>query len=461
MNVMVDARGTLRRRPGITATVAGVPDSALVDAVVAGAPITGLHEAATGDTYGVFGYDVMRFATGGVTKLSPVGLTTTTPGARPVFAETEMLLLLAQSADLRKIELASPVIGLLGGSPPIASHVIANSDRLLGNDGTIDRTKVRYSDIALGTVTYAGHEIWLPETGVNTSGYFTAESRPDAVVAIGENTAEVFVWGTETLQIFASDPSRVFAPVRALEVGCRAPYSIVKFNSEFYWLDSQKRFVHGDGQSFEPVTAGMENVFKSISRVDDCFGFCAHLGMVDVLAWTFPTDGRTFVYQPGVGWGQWASWNEGGANWAPFTVTAHHQRASDAANLVGTSAGKLGAFDLAATDDLGVRINAYVETGFTDRGTSKEKLCRCVRLILKRGTTTTSGTPRGFLWYRDKPGDWQGPIEVELGASGDSDPVVTFQNLGKYRTRQWRFQFDGPEELLLVRAEEDFDVLSR
>jgi hypothetical protein len=460
MNAVLDERGTMRRRPGITATATGLPSAATVDAVTLGAPIIGLHEAATGDLFGVFGTSVMEVTGAGAVVLAPPALSTVTSGARPIFAETEMLVVLAQSTDIRKIEklAGSPApLGLLGGSPPIASHVVANASRLVANDIVIDRTKERYSEVALGTVTYAGHEVWTP--GANSAGFFTAEARPDPVVAHAENTNEVFVWGTETTQIYSSDPALVFAPSRSLEVGCCAPYSVVKADSEFYWLDHKRRFVRSGGQGVEPISGPIQSVLKAMTTVSDCYGYRVEVGQVSCLVWTFPTDSRTFVYQPGVGWGQWAGWDAGTANWTAFTVTAHHQRLSDAVNIVGTGQGKLGAFDTATTTDLGVAINAYIETGFIDHGTSLKKQCKCVRFTLRRGTTVSATNPRALLWYRDKPGSWEGPIEIELGYSGDYEAVVPFRNLGIYRMRQWRFQFDGSEELILVRAEEDFTVL--
>jgi hypothetical protein len=379
-------------------------------------------------------------------------------GERPTFAETEMLLLAAAGGAPRKVELSGALpMSDLGGSPPNCSHIIAQGLRLLANDSTVDRTKVRYSSIAQGTSTYAGHEIWNPALGDPPAGFFTAESRPDPVVALHENTNEVWSFGSQTLQLHVPDGTLVYAATNTLEVGCAAPYSILKHgHGDFAWLDDERQLVVSDGRGAQPLSAPIQKQLHEMTTVSDCQGFRALLGDVGAAIWRFPSDGRTFVYQEGVGWGQWQGWT--GTEWTQFPVTALHQASGSAANIVGTSDGKIGVLSFDAADDLGTRINAFIQTGFIDRGTSRDKQCKEVRLTIRRGHAT-SGTPFGWLSWRDDLGEWEAPLEVSLGGSGDYQTVVAFQSLGVYQTRQWRFQFDGEVELVLAKVEEDFEVL--
>lgn len=447
-NVVAGGGGEVKRRPCLLA-------SDLSSDVIDAAGIDGLYTTDANRTFAVAGGVIYRVTPGGAVAIP--GLSTLHGGRRAVFAETEMLVVIAGGDAMVKVELATATGSLLGGSPPISSHVIANSSRLLSNDLLVDRTKVRYSDIAIGTTSFAGHETWLP--GSNGAGFFTAEARPDAVVAIGENTNEVFVWGTETTQIYAPDPTLIFSPVRAFEWGCAAPYSIVKADGQFFWLDHKRRIVGCDGGNVSTISKSIQGDLNGMTTVDDCFGYRVHQGNTDALVWTFPSDGRTFVFQVGAGWGQWQGWDQGRANWKPFLVTAAHQRLDDAENLVGTSDGRVGQLSQASQTDFGDPVPAYVDSGFQNRGTSGRKACKAVRLTMRRGRTTGAGNPRGSLWFRDNPGKWEGPLPVELGRSGEVEAVVSFRSLGTYRTRQWRFRFDGSEELTLAGVEEDFDVV--
>ena len=505
-NVIVDARATMRRRPGI-ATYSAVTSSTVDSGGVMGVHATTGGKifavgAAAGDTYASTIY--------AVSDTAAVNISTNTSQklygqGRPVFAETEALLCVTQGNEIKRIQTTDPsfpiaTLGVPPGAeldpagsvethfisgvtyasiyqfpptldassgtsqlPPFCTHLAVNSSRIIGNDSLIDKTKLRYSDISIGTTDFSGHDTWQP--GPNTAGFFTAEANPDPVVAVFENTNEVFTFGERVLQVFGPDPNLVFATVSAIELGCAAPYSVVKRNQSFWWLDTRRRFVFSDGRAFdESIGNPIKPIVDGFSRVDDCYGFSVVEGSTDAIVWVFPTAGRSLCYQPGVGWAEWSGWSESANRWAPLSITAHHLNVNDAVNVVGTSDGKIGRLSRSANTDLGTRIKAYIETGFLDRGTSAKKRCRHVRITLRRGETTSSSAtgPMGYLSWRDSLGAWEPPLQVSLGRSGDFQTVITFNNVGGvYRTRQWRFEFDGEDDLVVVKVEEDFQVLGQ
>lgn len=465
MNVWVDARGTIRRRPGVATYNSGL-------GVIDTAGIAGIYSTLAGDLFVVSAPDpvakIYRVNGGSAASISPDYTTSVTGSGRPVFAETEVLLLIAAGADVQKVRLDTFQSSRLGGDPPKASHVIAQNLRLLVNDVDVDRTKVNYSDQSIGTTDFSGHEIWPTSTSAG-GGFFTAEARPDPVVAIAENTNEVWVFGQFTLQTFAPDATLVYAPASSIEVGCAAPYSVVKVDDEFCWLDEKRRFVRSDGRGVGVIGGNaIKPELEAMTTVSDCRGGRVLMGDLDALAWTFPSDGRTFVYQQGVGWGQWSS--RSGGLWGQWPVLSHHYMASTGQNLVGLVDGRLGKFDFSFLADMQSAsevISAHITTGFLDRGTTAKKKCRQVRLTLRRGEvsplleeiTGVTAEQGGYLSYRDNLGEWSPPITVGLGRSGDFETTVTLHNLGQYRTRQWRFQFDGFAPLLLVKAEEVFEAL--
>lgn len=447
MNVYTDTMGTVRRRPGLTA-LPGVTTGAVDPDGLCGLFATDDQKLiAVGGGKKRWLYEV---AQAGARQLSiPL------PGTdRPTFAQTEMLVVVAGGGALLRYARADGSTGLLGGDPPEASHIVAMNLRLLANDVVVDRTKVRFSDISQGTLSYAGHEDWTPTNPV-TAGSLTAEARPDPVVAIGENTNEVFVWGTGSLQMFGPDPTFGFAPTGAREHGLGAAYSVIKADQQFFWLDQYRRFVMSDGRSLTDISDDIAATLDTIETIDDCFGYRVVAGNLDAVVWTFPSDGRTFAFQKGSGWAQWSGFS---GNWTKFRVNATTYRRSDATTIAATSDGYLAKFDTSSTSDLGDTINAYTVTGYLDRGTDMVKHCRCVRLALRRGTVTGATGPQAWLCWRDRPGAWEGRVPVDLGRSGDTEIVVQIRSLGVYRRRQWMFEFSGTEELVLVRASEEFEV---
>lgn len=464
VNVVVDGTGAVRRRPGIEAA------PGVFSGVVDTTGVSGVYGTIGGQLFAVGATPQFRqiynvSAVAAVAVGTATGDTTLAGALRPTFAETQLLLVLAGGDKMQKIVLATGVSSRLGGQPPYASHVIANSSRLLGNiaavqfTNTFDKSVVRFSDIANGNADFSGMEVWTE--GLGTAGHFSAEADPDPVVAVYENTNEVFCFGNSSLQVFDPDPTATYAPASTRELGCSAPYSVIEANQQFAWLDDLRRFVMSDGRSESVISDPIKKTLDDMTTVSDCYGYRVVTGPVDAFVWTFPTDGRTLAFQKGSGWAEWQGWSDATNNWKAFTVLSHCIPPLSHDNIVGTTDGHVGRFNLDATTDLGTRINARVETGYLAHGTDENKHCKCVRVALRRGQTFGAIGPQAYLSWRDRPGPYGSPLAIDLGASGDTEIVLEFRSLGTYRRRQWQFEFSGTENLTLLSVLEDFDVLEK
>lgn len=452
VNVCIDKLGTTIRRPGISASIAAQQPYAVIGLHVSLADrIFAIYETpAERKIYDVTSTPFLLATSGG----SPQGVAGT---ARPQFAETEMIIAVAGGADMQKIVLTpTEFTERLGGSPPAATHVVANASRLEANDLNPDssRTIIRFSGIAQGTITYAGLEQWT--IGIGNAGFITAEANPDPILALAANSNEILAFGSRTIQVFGSDPSFVFGTVAAREVGMGAAYSLIAYDQQFFWLDNRRRIVVSDGRDYQVISDPIKRTLDAMSRVDDCFGFRVVMGPVDAVVWVFPTDGRTFAFQLGGGWSEWLGW---GANWQQWPVTSLAYRAADGTHLVGLSSGAIGTLDLDTETDLGAPIRAYVETGFINRGTDSQKECLCVEFALRRGEGSATPGPLGFFWWQDFPGQVMDKVPLDFGSSGDFDIVLPFYGLGVYRRRKWFFEFAGSGQMVLVSATETFNVL--
>lgn len=456
MNVVVDGRGVVSKRPGIQ-TSQGISTSVIdADGVI------GLFATNDGQTYAVGNAPANRAIynlTGGlVNNLSTGPNETLTGNDRPTFTETEVFMVAAGGVNIQKVNLVTNVSTRLQGNPPLSSHVTANSSRLLSNDTVLDKTKVRFSGISIGTLDTSGHEQWDVTGLVEDGGFFTAEARPDPVVAIYENTNEVFVFGTDNLQVFSPDATDVFSPTSTREFGLAAPYSVIRKDQEFMWIDQYRRIVYSDGRTFQTIEKPIKKQLDEMSTVSDAFGYRVLIGHIDCFVWTFPTDGRTFAYQSGGGWSQWSGFSPVNGNFGPIPIKSHYLRRDGGVNLVGTNDGRVGELSLSAASDLGELIVSRVDSGFIDRGSDNLKLCRSVKVAARRGRAST--TNLGTLEWRDGTGGWNGPLHIDFGTSGDNYIVKEFRSLGTYRRRQWRFTFSNSEELSLVKVTETFDILS-
>lgn len=451
-NVYTDARGAVRRRPGIT-TYAEAP-TGVVDA----RGIDGLFVTDEGRILAVSGAgNVTQRALYEIDGGASRKLVGVIPGnGRAQFAQTDMLVVIATGGQPIKYVRTDRTAAYLGGAPPPGTHIATGAQRLLMNDPT-QPSAVRFSATAQGLITYAGHEQWTLTNPV-TSGQLGADRRPDPIVALADSTNDVFAWGAYSLQLFSPDAQFGFAPSGTIELGCVAPYSIIKADNQFFWLDQFRRFVMSDGRSQDDISADIAQTVAQLERVDDCFGYRVSIGNLDALVWTFPSAGLTFAYQKSIGWAQWAGYD---TNLSRFKVNAHTYRSGAGVSVVGTSDGRIGQLDLESTTDLGETVLARSTTGFLDRGTDARKNSKVVRLALRRGKFTGATGPHAYLSFRDRLGPWQARIPVDLGGSKDTEAVVELRSLGVYRRRQWMFEFSGTEELVLARASEEFEVLGQ
>lgn len=447
-NVVIDKTGTVRRRPGLVA------HPLAAEYTNPGVPIAGLYCTSDSRVYGGSGnipgnLNVFELKTNqpavNFTASPEVNVTATT---RPIFTETEALVVLASGRTTVKIGLFDNTLSHLEGGVPSGTHIIANSLRLLTNDIKVDKTKVAFSAPAQST-SILGHEQWGDQqTALGTSGFFSAEARPDPVVAIAENSNEVWVFGSTNVQTFVPDNTFFFAPVTTREFGCSAAYSVIKDDQSFAWLDDRRRFIHSDGRAVSILSSPLQGTLDQLSRVDDCFGYRVLSGSTDVLVWQFPSDGRAFAYQREGGWSTWT-----------LAVTAHTGVVGTNEQIVGLEDGRIGAFDSTATTDFGDPILGEILTGRIDRGTSNRKLCRALLISIRRGQVVGPRVAAAEISYRDDEGVFSSPISIDLGNSPDRHTVVSLRSLGVYRSRQWRFRFTGPEDIALGAVTEEFEIL--
>jgi hypothetical protein len=503
-NVIADARGVVRKRPGIAAYT-GVAPATTVDSAgvlglylteekvahTSGSPtVSGTHAGvlyAVGATVNASGgghnagRNVYRIAGGSATlvgtgvsnedRLATPAAIATTRFPRPVFAETEALLVIAGGAEVGKVDIrpetfAAPnfttngdyhEMSFLGGCPPLASHVLGNSSRILANDTQLDQTKLRYSDISQGIVDFSGHELWSPSPG--GPGFFTAEARPDSIVACAENTNDIFVFGRTSLQLFSPDTSVTFAPSITKEVGCLAPYSPVKVDERYVWLDHLTRIVISDGREWEDVGKPIQATLDELTAPDECYGYRFSESFCDAVVFRFETDDETLVLQPGIGWARWAQHDAGTDEFTMFPVLSHLLRQDGGLNVVGLEDGTIRTLSLDNETDLGSAIVAYSRTGFIDRDTNNRKQCLALHIALKR-EPDLSRDVICYLDYRDDLSEEWIELPIELDVSdGNLDPVIPIYSLGVYRRRQWRFRFPDKKGLSLVKVTEQFEDL--
>ncbi len=295
-------------------------------------------------------------------------------------------MVIAGGGALQKWDMVSALSARLAGSPPIATHVTWLAQRLVVNVRGLSG-QIQWSEQG----DSPGNETWPP------LNFEELEARSDPCLALYDSIGELIGLGTQTLEMLAPDPTVGvgFSPVRVLPNGTIAPYSLVKFEDNFAFLDDQRRFValNGRGPATGPDASGiisapsLTKVLKGLGNVTDAWGFRLNMGAWDALVWVLPTSGRSFVYNlDAKSWSEWSSW--GSAGRLPLGITSHCYHSDLGLHLVGDALGNIKVLDLTAADDSGSPIVADMVSGFLDRGQLNNKVNRQLNLTFRRGAGT-------------------------------------------------------------------------
>jgi len=333
------------------------------------------------------------------------------------------------------------------GSPLALTHIAFLALRFFGNDNN-NTGQVQWTD--------DDHTVW-PLVGAN---YMEASSAPDPCVAVYSNTNELFVFGTQTTQVFVPDAVTAVATQAAIQVGCSAPFSIIDTDGAFAWLDDRHRFVQSSGRKFDVLsTPSIANVIMAPGFVvTDCIAWRMCIGTWDLLVWLFPTEETGFAYDRVTKkWLNIQSLDENG-NFTAWVPRSYFFWAERNLHLVGLEDGTIGEVTFEATDDNGLPIKAVSRTGFQDRGMFKRKLCRRAQLQLRRGTTAQPGpAPVVELRYRDDLGAFRPVLRWSMGVAGDYQPIVDKWNCGVYRQREWELEWSGGGPFVMTGATETIE----
>ena len=397
---------------------------------------------------------------------------------RPSFVAGRNLLVIAGGGDMQKWDGVTATSLRLtntgaGGPPPSAEFVCAVAQRLLLS-----------SPGGSGNMVWSGpleaYEDWDFATSGH-AGYTQASAKPDPIKALLDNTNELFCVGSETTQVMApsaltvdsADPNNVswFAPNRTSNVGTVAPYSVLAYDDMVVMLDRLRRVILTDARTYSDIGKPMATRLQAMQSIEDCWAFRMKFGRFDAVVFVFPTDGYGLIYDAALGnWGEWrASGDHTGPK--PLQITSVCNWSEKGVFLIGLADGHIAQLDDVSTTDSGSSqtqnnpIKIELVSGFTNHGSMAKKDCRSLTLTFKR-TWAALPPPSGYslsasghvrLWNRDDMGAWQHVVDIEL--SNDSSPCEVLRSLGVYRTRQWKLEYDGADEIQLVSAEEEFEPL--
>lgn len=443
MNWQTDVAGINRVRPGLVSyTTTGLGS----------APLVGLHRF---KTY-VVGVDsdrsIYALPDGSPTvwtALSDGTAATMLDGAlRPVFAEDASDLFIVGGGDIQKWT-GSGLTARLGAGPQ-ATHIANIGQRLVANDMT-SPSRFLFSDSGDGS-----DGTW------QALSFATAEARPDPLVAVYENTAELTLFGQTTTEIWgiSSDATNPFQRINALNIGCSAPYSPVRFDNAFVWLDDRRRLVLSDGRSYEVISEAVERDLRNLSTVEDCFGYREDTDRFGCLVFIFPTSERTFTYDyRSKKWGERSLYGSDYIQ-AAWPVSSYAYWDAENLHLVGASSSGLYRLDTDTRQDIGDTLVAERITGWQDFGTANRKRSAGLRLTMRRGTTPLAQPDGEVEIAVANDGKGFGDFKtVTMGQPADLVSNVPLFFGGVFRKRRYWVRYSSTDDMSLVSLHDDVSDL--
>jgi hypothetical protein len=316
-------------------------------------------------------------------------------------------------------------------------------------------------------------KIWVTQlldgTSVDPLDFASAEGNPDDVVAIFVDHREVWVYGTNSTEVWYNAGLLDFPLTRIQgaynELGCAAPYSIAKMDNQIYWLGKDAR---GQGMVFRAAgymgqrisTHAIEWQLQEYPDLSDAVGYTYQQDGHSFYVLNFPTANTTWVFDVATGaWHERAAFQNGQFN----RHRGNNQMFYNATNVVGDyQTGKIYKLDLEVYSDDG-QPQKWLRS-WRALPTGANNLTRTVQHALQLDCETGVGLnigqgsdPRVMLRFSDDGGHtWSNEHWKSMGRIGRYGFRTIWRRLGatmKIRDRVYELSGTDPVRIYIMGAE--------
>ena len=386
---------------------------------------------------------------------------------------------------------SSTLIGTVGGTGPVSMSdngtqmfIACNGTSYIYNSSSTLLSQITDTDFP-GAVTVGyldgyfvfnppnSQQIWitalLDGTDIDALDFASAEGSPDGVVGIIIDHREVWVFGTNSVEVWYNAANQDFPLERIQgafnEIGCAAAYSIAKGDNVIFWLGKDAR---GNGMVYQASgytgqrisTHAVEWQIQSYGDVSDAIGYTYQQDGHTFYVLTFPSANKTWVYDVST-----QAWHER-AGFSNGSFTRHRSNCQVNFNneiLVGDyQNGKIYAFDMTTySDDSEIqkwlRSWRALPPGENDL---KRSTHHSLQLDIQSGVGLNDGQgedPQARMRWSDDGGHtWSNYHWKPLGRIGEYGKRVIWRRLGmtkKLRDRVYEISGTDAVEIKIMGAE--------
>lgn len=310
---------------------------------------------------------------------------------------------------------------------------------------------------------------------VDPLDFASAEGSPDNIVAVAVDHREVWVFGTNSVEVWYNAGGVDF-PLQRIqgaftEIGCLAPYSVAKLDNGLFWLGADARgkgiVYRSQGYTGKRISNhGMEWQIQAYPDLSSAVGYTYQQDGHSFYVLNFAQSNTTWVYDVATDrWHERASFSDGNFS----RHRANNQMSFFGDILVGDyQNGNVYAFDLEKYDDDGaeqkwLRSWRALPTG---QNNLNRTIHHSLQLICEvgiglDGIPSTGAQPQAMLRYSDNGGhtwsnEYWTSMGVPMGEIGKFNTRVIWRRLGATKgTRDRVYEVSGtdPVKIAIMGAE--------
>ena len=358
-----------------------------------------------------------------------------------------------------------------------------NTTKMEGADDPVQSTHIWQIDGYLGSNDISSEELkskWK-HSPVNNQITFTggtdyaAPMQPDNILAIVESKRRNYVFGTQTTEPWEDSGGTIpFTRINGalLNTGTYSKDSIAKFEDTIFFFTNKRKVARLDVYNLTIISTPYDKFIQDLDTIDDVVVFTmSSIDGLDLLVLSFPSENVTLAHNIGLynatngeinDWYELSYWNNNRRN--QFLGINHVFAENWGVHLIGDrTTGKIYEVTPEALTDAGTTIKHTVKTGWINHGSDEDKLSVVLRLIFKSGegkSGETSTAPSVWIrWRDDGNSDWGNKIALDLGKIGYRNYVKEIRPMGIYSSRQYEIIFGDQADYVLVRVEEEMELL--
>lgn len=386
------------------------------------------------------------------TKAELTGSSALRSSALVSFADDGTKCAMANGANIVHTDLSTLTTMADAQAPTAVTHVAWLDGYLLANNA--DTGQVQFSTVS-------------DLTGWAAADYFTAESRPDDVVAVKEGFRELVLVGRESVEFWANDGVAPFSRISgsAQPFGISAPYSLALVGSTWMWLSDKRQFVTMQGRQVVTLTTPYDRVMQRYQAVDDAIGYATTIDGNPIYVLNFPTARESLAYNYVTQqWCKWGYWNLNTAQYERYRGQTYCYAKSWNYHLVGDYAnGIIYKASRTVFTDNSNPIRTLIRSGNVSHGLEATKISNIFRLRCKRGLGNSSvANPQVMMRQRlDSKASWSNERWKSLGRVGQHETTIDWRRNGIYKTCQRELVHSDDSDFVIVGAKEDLTWIGR